>query len=385
MINKSKTLRMIIFTVAIMIFLGFLYMFNVTHPVKFTYDNGKANVRYEKAKVLEVTNENLRKSISLKNIYFGSQKVKVKVLTGQHKGDIKVVQNYLSDIHNVFVKKDMVIVLEVDTLNQSKYTAVVYNYYRAPVEYVFVFIFFAALCIIGGKKGFKSIVGIIFTLICIVFLLLPMIYNGYSPIFACILIVILTTAVTLISLEGITPKSISAAVGTILGVLIAILVGTIFGGVSHLSGLNMENAETLSLISTKTNMNVQGLLLACIIISALGALLDLSVSIASSMQEVYETNKDIDINALFKSGMNIGKDVMGTMANTLILAFAGSSLNILIVIYAYNISFTQMINMDMISVEIIEGVTGSLAVVLTVPITAFVCSRIIPLLNKKLR
>ncbi|KHD34893.1 YibE/F family protein [Clostridium acetobutylicum] len=382
--SRFKGIRIIIFSAIAIFFLAFLYIFNITHPVKFSYENGKSNVKYERARVLEVTNNNLRKSINLTNIYFGSQKVKVKVLTGEHKGDIKVVQNYLTDIHNVFTRKGMVIVIEIDTVNQSKYTAIVYNYYRAPVEYAFIFIFFAALCFIGGKNGFKSIIGIVFTLICIIFLFVPMIYNGYSPILACLLIVVLTTFTTLFLLDGISAKTISAAFGTILGVVISIIVGIIFGGLSHLSGLNMENAETLSLISTKTDMRVQGLLLTCVIIASLGALLDLSVSMASSMQEVYQSNKKLTVKQLFKSGMNIGKDLMGTMANTLILAFTGSSLNVLVVIYAYNISFTQMINMDIISVEIIEGVAGSLAVVLTVPITAFICSKIIPFIDMKL-
>lgn len=382
MFKGFKISRVILSIIALVLFFIFIYFFNVNHPVIFTSDNGKANVKYEKAKVLEVKNENLKKSVSLKNIYFGSQSVTVKILTGEHKGDIKIVPNYLTDIHNVFTKKNMTIIIEIDTVNKNTYSATVYNYYRAPIQYFFLIIFFIALCIIGGKQGLKSILGLAFTFICIIFLFIPMLYNGYSPIVSCLLIITLTTCITLILLCGFTFKTLSAILGTLLGVFIAAIIAIIFGNLAHLSGLNIENAELLSLISSKTGMQVQGLLLASILIASLGAVLDLSVSITSSIQEIYTSNSKLSFNELFKSGMNIGKDMMGTMTNTLILAFTGSSLNILIVIYSYNVSFTQIMNMDMVSVEIIQGITGSLAVVLTVPISALISSKLIPLLSK---
>jgi uncharacterized membrane protein len=385
MVNKSKVLKFIASLICAILFFGFIYVFNINHPITFSSENanGTANVKYEKATVLDVKNENLRKSINLDNIYFGSQQVKVKILTGEHKGDIKTISNYLNDIHNIFTKKGMTVIIDVDTVNKSTYSATVYNYYRAPIQYILILTFFLLLCIIGGKKGLKSILGLAFTFICIIFLFIPMIYNGYSPILACLIIITLTTCITLILLCDFTAKTLSAILGTLLGVFIAAIIGILFGNLAHLSGLNMQNAEILSLISTSTGMQVQGLLLASILIASLGAVLDLSVSIASSIQEIYSSNSKLTFNELFKSGMNIGKDMMGTMTNTLILAFTGSSLNILIVIYSYNVSFTQIMNMDMVSVEIIQGITGSLAVVLTVPIAALISAKLIPSFSKQ--
>lgn len=378
--SKSK----IIFLAAgIFLFLLFIYYFNVNNTSPFIYESDKSNVEYEKALVLKVKNNNLKKSINLKNIYFGSQDVTVKILTGKHKGDIKKVENYLSDIHNIFTKQGMTIIIDIDAINIQKYNASIYNYYRAPIQYIFLFIFFLTMCIIGGKKGLKSIFGIIFTFICILFLFIPMLYRGYSPLTSSFLIIFITTCVYLYILSGWSSKTLSAILGTLVGSALAATIGFIFGELAYLSGLNFNNAETLSLISTKSGMDAQGLLLASILISSLGAVMDLSMSIASSINEIYISNPNLQFRELFTSGMNIGKDMMGTMANTLIMAFTGSCLNVLIVIYSYNISFTQIINMDMTGIEIIQGVTGALSVILTVPICALISSKLIPCLNLK--
>ncbi|WP_026882159.1 YibE/F family protein [Clostridium akagii] len=378
MTNYSNKSKIIFSSIVLILFFIFLYFFNINHPIIFTSQNGTASVDYEKAKVLSVKNTNLKKSINLNNLYFGSQEVTVRILSGKHEGDIKTIPNYLTDIHNVFTKEGMTIIIDIDSINTKTYNATVYSYYRAPVEYLFIFFFFLALSIIGGKKGIKSILGIIFTFICIIFLFIPMIFNGYSPISTSFLIIVLTTCVSLFLLSGFTAKTLSAILGTIIGVTIAGTIAMIFGNLAHLDGLNGQNTETLSLISTKSGMQVQGLLLASILISSLGAVLDLSMSIASSIQEIYISNPTLTFKQLFKSGMNVGKDMMGTMANTLLLAFTGSSLTMLIVIYSYNVSFTQLMNMDMVSIEIIQGVTGSIAVILVVPIIAMISAKLIP-------
>jgi uncharacterized membrane protein len=111
--------------------------------------------------------------------------------------------------------------------------------------------------------------------------------------------------------------------------------------------------------------------------------MDISISIASSVQEIYMSNPKISRKELFGSGLNVGKDMMGTMTNTLILAFAGASLSMLIIIYSYNLSYNQLINMDMVSLEIIQGLTGSMTVIFTVPIVSFISAQITTRLHDK--
>jgi uncharacterized membrane protein len=132
----------------------------------------------------------------------------------------------------------------------------------------------------------------------------------------------------------------------------------------------MNDAESLILQVTDDGMEISGLLICGILISALGAVIDVAMSIASSVNELQSLNPDLSRRRLFQSGMNIGKDMMGTMANTLILAFVGASLNMLILVRAYDIPFIQLINTDFIVIEVLQGVSGSIGIVLTVPFVA---------------
>jgi uncharacterized membrane protein len=110
--------------------------------------------------------------------------------------------------------------------------------------------------------------------------------------------------------------------------------------------------------------------------------MDVAVSIASSISEVAATNPKLTAKALFTSGLNVGRDMMGTMANTLILAFTGSSLNSLILIHSFNVNYHQLLNMNLIGIAIIQGMSGSIAIILTVPVVAFIASRLIPISSK---
>ncbi|MCC9296080.1 YibE/F family protein [Clostridium sp. WLY-B-L2] len=375
--NSSRISKILLFITATFLFGAFLYNFNVSHPVTYNIQKGKANVKYEKAQVLEIKNNSLKQFNESKNIYFGSQQVKLKILSGEHKGEIKNVTNYLSDTHNVYLKQNMKVIVDIATSGSGSYSITVYNYYRAPVQYAFIFIFFALLCIVGGKKGFRSVLGLIFTLCCVIFLFIPMLYRGYSPVLSAILIIVITTCVSLFLLNGRSTKTLSAILGTMSGVIIAGIIEVIFGYFAHLTGLNLTQVESLNMISNVSGMKVYGLLTAGILIASLGAVMDISISIASSIQEIYISNPKISRRELFNSGLNVGKDMMGTMANTLILAFAGASLSMLIIIYSYNLSYNQLINMDMVSLEIIQGLTGSMTIIFTVPIVSFISTEII--------
>lgn len=383
MIKSSKTSRILIFIIATLLFGAFLYNFNISHPVTYNRQDGKSYVKYEKAEVLDVKNNSLKQFNESKNIYFGTQEVKLKILSGEHKGEVKNVTNYLSDTHNVYLKPNMKIVVDIATAGNSGYSVTVYNYYRATVQYIFIFIFFALICIIGGKKGFKSVLGLIFTLCCIIFLFIPMLYRGYSPILASIFVIIIATCISLFLLNGKSSKTLSAILATISGVIIAGIIEFIFGHFAHLTGLNLTQVESLNMISNVSGMKVYGLLAAGILIASLGAVMDISISIASSIQEIYMSNPQMSKKNLFESGMNVGRDMMGTMSNTLILAFAGASLSMLIIIYSYNLSYNQLINMDMVSLEIIQGLTGSMAVIFTVPIASFISAQITTRLYNK--
>ena len=145
----------------------------------------------------------------------------------------------------------------------------------------------------------------------------------------------------------------------------------IAGKVSPITGFNMAEAEELVLRSSDEGLKITGLLVSGVLIASLGAVMDVALTITSAIAELKEMNPKAKATELFRSGMNIGKDAMGTMANTLILAFAGASLNMLVLFRMFDYPYLQIFNSDMMAIEIIQGLAGSIGIVLTVPLVAF--------------
>ena len=260
--------------------------------------------------------------------------------------------------------------------------------------YLFVLFFCLVICIIGGKKGVKAIASLAFTGVCIVYLMFPLMYRGISPIGITIVVVILSTLLTLWLLGGVSKKTVSAVVGTVSGVVVAAVAAVVFGKAAGITGYNVSDIETLNYVAQNTHIKIGQLLFSGIIIAALGATMDVGMSIASTIQELHERSPQLGTKELFVSGIRVGRDMMGTMSNTLILAFTGTSimgtmantlifayvggsLSTLVVNYAYNLSYNQLINSYVIGTEIMQGLSGTLGVVLTVPITAAVAAVLI--------
>jgi uncharacterized membrane protein len=338
-------------------------------------NNGEKNIAYYKAKVLKVIEDNTEADESTEGVKRGSQKLEVQITEGPCKGDTVSIDNYLSALFNIYAKAGTRLILRA-TIYEDGPNFSVYNYDRTPLLYGFIVLFVVILCIIGGKKGFMSLLSLFLTLIIVIKILLPLLIQGFPTLTTSIIIIIFVTIVSFILIDGIQVKTISAALGTIIGVILAGFSANLVGILGHITGFQMEEAETLLLIAGEDGLKVSNLLVCGILISSLGAVMDVAMSIASSIHELRIANTKMDWRNLFKSGMNIGKDAMGTMANTLILAFTGSSLNLLLMIYSYGIPYSQLINTDIIAIEIIRAIAGSIGIVLTVPIVAYISSRI---------
>ena len=201
-----------------------------------------------------------------------------------------------------------------------------------------------------------------------------MIYKGISPILAAVLVVAFTTVVTMCMVDGITKKSVAAMLGTIIGVVFSGAFALIFGQVTSITGYNVSDIENLVYVGEMTDIKIGELLFAGILIASLGAVMDVGMSIASTLNELKEQNPQMMLKELFQSGMNVGRDMMGTMTNTLIFAYVGGAMTTLVINYAYDLSYRQLANSYVIGIEIMQGLSGSLGVVLTVPITALIAS-----------
>jgi uncharacterized membrane protein len=340
---------------------------------------------YERAKVVEIIKDDTTTDSTTENIRRGSQEIKVKVLSGEHKGEVLQITNYLSALYNVYVKEGTQLIVRVDITTNGEYSMQVYNYNRLPILAGFILLFFILLCAIGGKKGIKAMGGLIFTMFCMLFILLPLLLHGYSTMPVVLLIVIVTSIFSIVLLTGYSKKSVSAIIGTILGVLFAGFCAWIVEILVNITGFQMDEAEVLILVAKDWGnaLKIKDLLVGGIIISALGGIMDVAVTIASSIHEIQLLNPDLSRRKLFRSGMNVGKDAMGTMANTLILAFTGNSLNLMLMIYSYGIPITQLVNTDLIAIEIIRAIAGSIGIILTVPIIAFISAYLPELHFKK--
>lgn len=330
------------------------------------------DVVYEHAKVITINKELLQADPLFKHLDIGYQDIQIEIITGKYKGEKHNIRNSMSRLYNVKTKEGMTIIASI-YLKDSKIEGVgVYSYKRNAVLFALVALFFLVLFLVGGKNGLKSILALIFTCIMIVFYLLPAIFNGKDPIISAVITVGIVTIVSLLLISGRSKKTVAAMIGTILGVIIAGVLAHFAGELSQISGLTLQDADDLIFIAERYGINIKGLMFVSILIASLGAIMDVGMSIASSIFEMQRLKSDIQPKELFAAGMNVGKDIIGTMSNTLILAFAGSSLNLMIFIMAAQMSYNQVTNLDIISVELIQSISGSIGIILTVPITALV-------------
>ena len=334
--------------------------------------NSKNSLHYEIAKVLEVKDEKLSKDPIVPNIYIGDQQIKVEILTGQYAHQQFDIKNSMSRLYSIYTKVGMEVVVSYNISDNKVTNLSVYSYKRSTIIYVLISIFFALLILIGKLKGLKSVVSIIFSIVVIFYFMLPGILNGFNSIILATISAVMIILATLSIIGGINYKTFSAILGTICGVIIAGIISFVAGYFAHLSGLTAENTETLIVLAQNTKFNINGLMYAAILIASLGAIMDIGVSIVSAVFEIHATNPKLDKKQLFNSGMNVGKDIIGTMANTLILVFVGSSFTLLIIIAATKMPYIQMSNLDIVCTEIVQGIAGSIAIVITVPVTAII-------------
>ena len=368
--KKSKKICWLITAILIVVFMGGLIMFNgdiEKKPLRPTGGN-----TFAKATVLEVLSDNT--NTSAEGELEGNQKVKIKITSGKYKGEECEATSPNSNHSGAYCKEGTKVIILVNKGDSGQIVASVYNYDRGMALWILIGMFIVVLCVIGGKQGAASVAGLIFTFVCIFCMYIPMMYVGVSPFLAATLTSIIVTIVVMLLIGGWSYKTLCATLGTVCGVLIAGGLSAIFGYLGNISGLNVEDMETLAYIAQNSKLDVGGVLFSGILIASLGAVMDVSMSVSSTISEIHETNPGISRKQLFKSGINVGKDMMGTMSNTLILAFAGSSINSLIIIYSYNMPYLEYMNRYDIGIELLRGITGSMGVILTVPLVSVIAS-----------
>jgi uncharacterized membrane protein len=300
--------------------------------------------------------------------------------SGQYKGKTFQVDNALNYDTNFVVHKGQSIVVSVNTSTGDKSVIDVYMYSpnRTVPLLILIGLFVAALCFVGGWRGFRSLLGIVFTLTTVLFIFIPLLFRGVPGMEATLVLVAVTSCVTLFLVGGLSRKSLSAVLGTVAGVIVSVIILIIFSGVLSISGYTTSDTDALLNIAGQCKLQVKDLLFAGIIIASLGAVMDIAISVATSVNEVLLHKPGASFIELFRSGMNVGRDMMGTMVNTLILAFVGESVVSFILMYSYQVQLRQVLNSSGIVVDIVEAVCGSFAVILTVPMVSAISARLLP-------
>lgn len=304
-------------------------------------------------------------------------KYKIEVLEGKKKGTIIEIDFpiYKEKQYNIYPKvKDKVVLYQtIDEYNdKEEYKIYISDIDRRNSLYTIIIIFIVGTLIIARRKGFNSIVALILTILFIVKIFIPAISKGYSPILFSILVCIFSTIASIYLILGFNKKFVISALGTIGGVLIAGIVSYFFTDIMRLTGYADE--ELLGSAMILKNINLKEIISSGVIIGSLGAVMDVSVSISSSINEIYEANKEISSKSLFSSAMKIGVDVIGTMVNTLILAYMGSSIITILLIYmqSHDYPLIRVINSEIIVIEILRSICGSLGILFAIPLTALI-------------
>ena len=324
---------------------------------------------FEKGVVTEILQDNLQPN----GTRVGEQRVLVRLTTGVRAGQELETTSASGYLFGAGCTVGMRVIVLQSVAGDSTITSI-YSQDREWVIYAFAAAYLVVLCLVGGKQGIKGALGLVFTFFCILFVYLPLVYRGLSPFWVSVFICVITTLVTMYLIGGPTRKTLVATGGTVAGVVIAGISATIFSMATGITGWNVSDIESLLTLASTSGVQVGGLLFSGLLISSLGAVMDVAMSIGSAIAEIHAQNPALSRGELFKAGMHVGRDMMGTDSNTLILAFAGGSISMLVLDYAYNLPYQQIINSNNIGIAIMQGLSGSFGVILSVPATVAIAT-----------
>ncbi len=330
---------------------------------------------YAEASVLEVLS--LDDELSDSHM-MQEQLVKVEVQDGKYSGQVLLARNSLSGSAGVDIvvdKGDRVVLYITEQIPAEGEEAEIAEIYvvekvRTGAQKILLGVFMGLLILIGGIQGVKALVGLGFTGFGIFFVLLPALAEGRSPLLVTLPVLMAVTLLTMLVVAGFSRKALAATLGTIGGLLVAGLLAVLIGSdLASLQGLGSEE-ERMLLYIENVHINTQGILFSGILLGALGAIMDVAMSVASAVEEVKKANPDLSPVQLTRAGMQVGRDVMGTMANTLILAYAGGALPFLVLYLSYQAPAIYWLNTEFIASEVLRAVAGSIGLIISVPITA---------------
>lgn len=370
-----KTNKKRLFTYILTVILSLAYIFGcgsyVSGGLKLFNDNGNLSVKATITKISrseEIPNPYVAEAEPDTLIHFNAQ-----LKSGEHKGEnvkaLQLIDGYMKNVTHS-VKKGDSVYLYYATDGEYAGSWMFADFNRFDKIIVLAVVFFIALIIFGRFQGFNTIVSLSLTCAAVICVFIPAVLNGKNIYLWSILTCIFTIVMTLIVVYGINKKSIGAALGCFAGVGLAGILTLIMDKILNLTGYVSSDSYQLTMLG----IDIRAIIFGAIIIGAMGAIMDIAISISSSLFEVREKAESIIPSELIRSGFTIGRDILGTMSNTLVLAYIGSSLSVILVLAVYSPNPLELLNRERIIVELLQSLVGIMAILGTIPLTAVLCS-----------
>lgn len=323
-----------------------------------------------KVRILSVDDSTMRQFGIVRT---GDQGLRVRILGGSHRGEEVDAVNHLMgrlELDKVFLPGDRALAV-VDGNGREIAKVNVLDHYRLDVQVLLLGLFCALLLLFGGWTGARALLSFFFTALMIWKVLLPGFLRGWDPVLSSLTVVLLLTAAIVFLVGGLSRKGLAAFLGSALGILCTCGLSLAFGGAFRIHGAVKPFSETL-LYSGYPHLNLTAIFLGGIFLASSGAVMDLAMDIAGALWELAEKRRDLSRRELFRSGLTVGRAVVGTMTTTLMLAYTGSYSSLLLVFIAQGVPLANVLNMQYVSAEILHTLVGSFGLVTVAPFTAAV-------------
>ena len=321
------------------------------------------------ARVVEVDNSTI---IDTGLVRSGEQRCTLEVLDGMFKGRTVEGVNMLNgslEQDKLFVPGDKALVV-ISYDGDEVLSVTMTDHDRSTGELVLAALFILLLVAFAGRTGVRAVLSFVVTVLCLWKILVPLYLKGYNPIWVGLLVTLLLTVLIIALVYGFDRRCLAAVSGSFLGVLVTCVLGLVFTDLFKIHGAVMAYSESL-LYSGYQDLSLTQIFMAAIFIGASGAIMDLSVDITSAVYEVVEKRPDLSWREAARSGMNVGRSAMGTMTTTLLFAYSGGYIALLMVFMAQGTPVEHILNYKYVASELIHTVVGSIGLVTVAPFTAF--------------
>ena len=332
----------------------------------------------EKAEVLNISLDTVEPDpYSPDEVEKGNQRALIRLTTGEFAGQTQELYYMIGYfVGPKLAPGDAITVLQIRDEETGALQEVTYfQYDRIGAVLLVLGLFVLAVVVVGGKTGLKSLLGLAVTVVALIWIFCPLWMKGSAPVPLALGLCALVTVMSFVILGGTSKKIFCAILATLAGVGLAAGFGALAQRLCRITSFNLydvngEIADLVNLQSRNYPVRIHGLLTAGILISSLGAVMDVAMSLSSAVAELKQVNPALGRRDLWRSGMNIGRDMVGTMTNTLILALVGSSLVTVIRLWAQGPTWRMLLTSGYFAVELISAVASSIGVILAVPLAA---------------